>query len=105
MVALFIMQMIFLAVGVFLGCAMKQYRRAGSLAISVLLITYFISIVSAMSENLEFLKYFSPFTYFNPGKMLHESQIDLGYVGLSAAIITVAMLGAYLTYARRDLYI
>lgn len=105
MVAIFIMQMIFLAVGVFLGCAMKEYRRTGSLAISVLLGTYFISIVSGMVESLDFLKYFSPFTYFNPATLLHESQIDLGYVGLSAAIIAVAMAGAYLTYAKRDLYI
>lgn len=105
MVAIFIMQMIFLAVGVLIGCALKEYRRAGSLAVSVLLGTYFISIISSMVESLSFLKYFSPFTYFNPAILLRDSQIDLGYVGLSAAIIAVAMIGAYVTYSKRDLYI
>ena len=42
MLAIFIMQMIFLAIGVFLGCAMKQYRRASSVAVSLLLGTYFL---------------------------------------------------------------
>ena len=53
--ALFILQMIFLAVGVFLGCAMKQYRRVSSVAVSLLLGTYFLSIVSSLHEDLEFL--------------------------------------------------
>ncbi|OQY21208.1 MAG: hypothetical protein B6I34_07675 [Anaerolineaceae bacterium 4572_32.1] len=105
MLALFIMQMIFLAVGIFLGCAMKQYKRAGSLAVSLLLGTYFLSVISGLNENLDFLKYFSPFKYFDAGMMLHEAKIDLGFVWLSAGIIAVSMIGAYVTYSRRDLYI
>jgi ABC-2 type transport system permease protein len=105
MLALFIMQMIFLAVGIFLGCAMKQYKRASSVAISLLLGTYFMSIISGLNENLEFLKYFSPFKYFDAGVLLHGSKIDLTFVWISAGIIAVSMVGAYLTYARRDLYI
>ena len=105
MQALFIMQMVFLAVGIFLGCAMKQYKRAGSLAVSLLLVTYFLSVISSLSENLEFLKYFTPFKYFDPAAILHESRIDLNYVWLSLGIIVVCITGGYITYARRDLYI
>jgi len=105
MLALFLLQMIFLAIGILLGCALKQYKRAGSVAVSLLLGTYFISIISGLDENLEFLKYFSPFTYFNPSAILHESKLDLLFVGLSVGIIAVALLGAYMTYAKRDLYI
>ena len=105
MLAIFIMQLTFLAIGIFLGCAMKQYKRAGSVAVSLLLGTYFLSIISGLNENLNFLKYFTPFRYFDAGMMLHESRIDITFVWLSVAIILVSMVGAYLTYARRDLYI
>jgi ABC-2 type transport system permease protein len=105
MVALFFMQMVFLAVGIFLGCAMKQYRRVGSLTVSLLLGSYFLSIITDLNENLEFLKYFSPFKYFDPAKLLHESRMDVNYVLLSLAIIIVCITGGYVTYARRDLYI
>jgi ABC-2 type transport system permease protein len=105
MLALFIMQMIFLAVGIFLGCAMKQYKRASSAAVAVLLGTYFMSIISGLNDNLEFLKYFSPFKYFNPATLLHESKIDLTFVWLSAGIVAVLIVGAYVSYSRRDLYI
>jgi ABC-2 type transport system permease protein len=104
-VALFMMQLIFLALGLLLGCAMKEYRRAGSVAVSLLLGTYFLSVLSGLNENLDFLKYLTPFKYFDAGFLLRESRFDLLYVGLSAAIILASMVAAYLTYAKRDLYI
>ncbi len=104
-VALFILELIFLAIGIFWGCAMTHYKRASSLAVSVLLGTYFLSIISGLNKNLDFLKYFSPFKYFNPSVILHDSKIDLTFVGISAVIIIVSLIGAYFTYAKRDLYI
>ena len=103
--ALFITQLIFLAIGIFLGCAMKQYRRASSVAVSLLLGTFFLSVIASMNKNLDSLKYFSPFKYFDAGVLLRESRLDVAFVGLSLAIILVSMVGAYLTYSRRDLYI
>ncbi|MBN1179489.1 MAG: ABC transporter permease [Anaerolineae bacterium] len=105
MLALFIMQVIFLSIGIFLGCALKQYKRASSAALSVLLATYFISIVSSLNQDLEFLNYVSPFKYFDAGVLLRESRLDGTFVVLSLAIIGISMAGAYVAYTRRDLYI
>ncbi len=105
MVALFFMQMVFLAVGILLGCALKDYKRSGSIAVMVILATYFFSIISSLNESLEFLKYFTPFKYFDPAAILRESTIDLNYVWLSLGITVVCIIGGYITYARRDLYI
>ncbi len=105
MVAIFFMQLIFLAIGILLGCALKQYRRASAIAVSLLLGTYFLSIMSSLNKNLEFLKYLSPFKYFDPVVLLRESRFDLAYVGLALAIVVACMAGAYVAYSRRDLYI
>jgi len=105
MLALFIMQLTFLAIGILLGCAMKRYKRASSVAVALLLGTYFLSVISSLNKDLEFLKFFSPFKYFDPGVLLREARLDVTFVGLSLAIILVSMVSAYLTYARRDLYI
>lgn len=104
-VALFVIQLIFLAVGIFLGAALKQYKRAGSLAVSVLLGTYFLSIITGLSKDLNFLKFLTPFKYFNPVELLNENKLDVGFSLLSLAIIVVLIAGAYVTYRRRDLYI
>lgn len=105
MLALLVMQMIFLAVGIFLGCAMKQFKRASSVAISILVGTYFISIISSLNSDLDFLKYFSPFKYFNPITLLQESKLDISFVMLSLGIVCISLIGAYASYSRRDLYI
>lgn len=105
MLALFILQLVFLSAGIFLGCAMKRYKLASSAAVSLLLGTYFLSIVSTLNKNLDFLKYFTPFKYFDPAVLLHQSKIDIAFVGLSLAIILLSMVGAYTTYMRKDLYI
>jgi ABC-2 type transport system permease protein len=105
MLAFFIIQMIFLTIGILLGCAMKKHKRAGSVAISILLGTYFASILAGMSKDLEFLRYISPFKYFDPALMLRESRLEVTFVLLSVAIIAICLVGAYASYAKRDLYI
>jgi ABC-2 type transport system permease protein len=105
MAAMLIIEMIFLAVGLLLGCAMKQYKSSGSIAIGIILVTYFLSIMSGMQANLDFLKYFSPFKYFDAGALLQTGRLDATYLALSAGIIVVCVLLAYFVYNRRDLYI
>ena len=105
MLALLILQLIFLSVGLLLGCALTHYKRAGSLAISVLLGAYFLSILAGLSEDLQFLKYLTPFKYFNPADLLHSGAFEPVYLLLSAGIVAACLAGAYVGYARRDLYI
>lgn len=105
MVSIFFLEMIFLSIGVLLGSAMKDYKRSGSVAVSLLLGTYVISIISNLSENLEFLKYVTPFKYFNPVEMLNTAQFSTLYLVLSAAIVVVSIAAAYIFYQKRDLYI
>ena len=103
--ALFILQPVFLSIGVLLGCALKRYKMASSTALFVLLGTYFISVATTLNSNLGFLKVFSPFAYFDPAAMLHDSSINLGFVGLSIAIVAVSLFAARTNYEKRDLYI
>jgi ABC-2 type transport system permease protein len=105
MQAMLAIELIFLALGLLLGCAMKQYKLSGSIAVGIILVTYFVSIASVMQENLDFLKYFTPFRYFDAGELFRNGRMDGTYLLLSAAIIVVCVVGAYMAYGRRDLYI
>jgi ABC-2 type transport system permease protein len=103
--ALFVVELIFLAIGLMLGCVLKQYRLAGSIAVGIILVTYFMSVVTVMHEKLDFLKWFTPFKYFDAYALFSSGRMDTTYLFLSAAIIVVCMAVAYLVYNRRDLYI
>jgi ABC-2 type transport system permease protein len=103
--AMFSIELIFLAIGLLLGCAMKQYKRSSATAVAIILATYFFSIVSGMQERLDFLKYFTPFRYFDAGDLFRSGRMDNTYLLISAAIIVGCVVAAYWTYNRRDLYI
>jgi ABC-2 type transport system permease protein len=105
MQAMLAIELIFLAIGLLLGCAMKQYKLSGSTAVAIILATYFMSIISVMQENLDFLKYFTPFKYFDAGELFRSGKMDATYLLLSAAIIVVCVAAAYWVYSKRDLYI
>jgi ABC-2 type transport system permease protein len=105
MEGMFVIELIFLAVGLLLGCVMKQYKRSGSTAVAIILVTYILSVISAMQSNLDFLKYFTPFKYFDAAVLLRDGRISGGYLLLSGIIIVVCVAAAYFTYNRRDLYI
>ncbi len=99
----FVLEIVFLSLGFLLACAMKQHKRASSIGISLILVTYFLSILSSLSETFEKFKYFSPFTYFDPVKLLNESKIDVEYVWVSLGISIVALGLAFFSYSRRDI--
>ncbi len=105
MAAMFLIELIFLAIGLLLGCAMKRYKRSASAAVAVILVTYFLSVMSVMDERLDFLKYVTPFRYYDAGELLHSGRMDGTYLLISAAIVGISVAGAYVAYNRRDLYV
>jgi ABC-2 type transport system permease protein len=68
-------------------------------------VAYFLSIAAGMQSNLDFLKYFTPFKYFDAAVLLRDGRLDPAYLLLSAGIIAVCVVVAYWVYNKRDLYI
>jgi ABC-2 type transport system permease protein len=105
MISMFLVELIFLAVGLMLGAVMKQYRLSGAIVVVVILVTYFFSIITVMNTHLDFLKYLSPFKYFDAAVFVISRSLDGTYLAITAGIVAVCMVVAYLVYNRRDLYI
>lgn len=105
MQALFVIELIFLAIGLLLGCAMKRYKRSASVAVAIILTTYFLSIMTVMNDKLDFLKYFTPFKYFDAGELFRSGRMNSTYLMVSAGIIVICIAAAYWIYNKRDLYI
>lgn len=105
MQALLVIELIFLAVGLLLGCVMQHYKRTGSTAVAIILTTYILYVLSGIVDKLENLKYLTPFRYFDGADLLQTGRLDTGYLVLSAVIILACLVAGYWSYNRRDLYI
>lgn len=101
----FFLQMIFVSVGVMLGCIMKQYKKSGYIGASLIIIFYIMSVLTDLSDKLDFLKFITPFKYFAPTNIKNDLALDWTYVIISLCIITVSLTIGFITYKKRDLYI
>jgi ABC-2 type transport system permease protein len=100
---LLILQLLFLVMGTAIAAFYKQPKKAASRASGILLLTFFLSIAVDLNENLEVLKYLTPFKYFQAKDMMYGGGFDAVYVALSAVLIAALCLATFVAYRKRDL--
>ena len=103
--AILLMMFIFLSIGMFLASILKRYKSSGKISASLLMGLYFLNVLAALSDKLDFLKYVTPFKYFEASKLLHNNGLELKYVILSIIIMVLGIAGTFIVYPRRDLHI
>jgi len=102
---MFLVQLIFLFFGSAVAAAGRNPRAAASIATTAMLTTYVLSILVDVNENLDFLRYLTPFKYFAAAPVIADQAYQLVYVVLSGAIIAVCVAVTYVAYNRRDMRI
>lgn len=103
--AMFIIQMIFLSIGMLLAAITKRYRKSGTYSVSILLAAYFLSVLVGMSSKIDFLKYITPFKFFEANYILREGSFEGVFLLISLGIIAAATAGVFVFYPKRDLHI
>lgn len=103
-IGVFLTQMVFLSIGLFLSSVLKQYKKSGSITLGILITTFMMSMLTQITDKVDFLKYFTPFQYFNVNNML-IGVFPLEFVILTLIIISSCIGGLFYFYNKRDLYI
>ncbi|HZW49778.1 MAG TPA: ABC transporter permease subunit [Bacillota bacterium] len=102
-VALFLIQLIFLGLGLLLGALAKNAKSATSIVSSIILVTFILKVIIDLNSDLGFLRSFSPFLYFNANTVMFQKQIDPAFGLLSIALTLLCAAGTYFFFNRRDL--
>jgi ABC-2 type transport system permease protein len=103
MMGMFILQLLFLFVGTGIAAISRNPKKAASMATSVLLVTFMISVIIDMNNKLEGLKYITPFKYFTAANMMYGGGLEPVFVILSLVMIGVLAGATYVFYKKRDL--
>ena len=103
--SLFIIQMIFLSIGMLVSSLNKRYKKSGNISVSILMVTFLISSLINMVDSVDLLKYITPFKYFDPEYILNELALEPVYLMISLLIIVCGLGGTIIFYPKRDLYI
>jgi len=103
--AILLTMFLFLSIGMLLASVLKRYKSSGKISASLLMGLYFLNVLVALSDKLIFLKYITPFKYFEASQILQNNGLELKYVIISVFIIIVGFTGTFIVYPRRDLHV
>ena len=99
--AYLVLQLQILAVTFFLSACLRRGEMAVGLGVAFSL--YFVNILSNLSEDLEFLKYITPFGYADGAHIIPEKAIEPSYLAVGLGIAALGIAAAYWRYARKDI--
>ncbi|MBU3110588.1 ABC transporter permease subunit [Clostridium lacusfryxellense] len=102
---MFILQLIFMFIGASIATACKNPKSSTSVSTAVLLITYILSMAIDLSGKIDYLKYFTPFKYFEAKNLMFGGGFQLNFVIISLVLILAMIKITYIFYDKRDLSI
>lgn len=101
---IFFIQMIFMSVGMMFSAVLRQYKRSGAAVLAYVMGSYLLFVLVGMTDKIDFMKYVTPFKYFESSQML-LGNIELKYVLITSGIVIAGISSLFVFYRKRDLYI
>jgi ABC-2 type transport system permease protein len=103
MIGMFILQVLFMVIGSGVAAVLHHPKRAGSLSTGILLLFFVLSIATDLNENLNGLKYMTPFKYFDAKDLMDSGGLDPIFTSLSLLFIGVLIIITYVFFQKKDL--
>lgn len=100
----FLIQLIFISVGIALSSVLKYYKQSSNITISILITTFMINILMGFVDDVDFLRFFTPFKYYSADNML-AGTFEPVYLIITALLIVFGTATLFVFYPKRDLYI
>ncbi len=105
MLALFIIQLIFAAMGAGIAAVTKNIKKATSLSAAILMTAFIISVAIDLYKKIDFLTYVTPFKYFPAADIVMTSSYKTSSLIISFILITFFTFITYLFMDKRDIQI
>lgn len=103
MAGLLLLQLVFFSIGAAVAGVSRRPKSVASRATSIMFVTFLLSYIINLNENLDVLKYLTPFKYFDAATMLAEGRLQPGFVALSLLIVVASAVLAFRAFGARDL--
>lgn len=83
----------------------RKQRLVTSISLAVVLFSYFMSIISSISDNLSSMKWITPFEYVNSAYIIEHVAIKPSYLAIMLILITSSVAISIWKYHKKDLVI
>lgn len=101
-VSLFMVQLIFLTLGMLLSLFLPRLRSELPLSLGTGFGFFFIGMLGSVVGDRA-VRYLTPFKYFDPAYIIRHSSYETSYVLLGVGIVVLAATASYLIYTQKDI--
>ncbi len=101
-VAMFIIQCVFIALGMLLATAIKKFDKAQYINLGIVMGAYFISLMVNISKVFQAIRFLSPIAYFSTESLI-DLKLDIPYLIVSAIIIIICSILSFKIYKKKDI--
>jgi ABC-2 type transport system permease protein len=102
MPSIFFIQLIFLTIGISFASIMRNPKRASMFSGALLLATFIISAFVDITDKFDFLKYLSPFKYFDAKTIFIDGEYDISYIVIAIVFVISFLAVSQTAFKRRD---
>ena len=90
-------------INLFISTFCKKTKKTFGIALGVAFLSYFLQILSEMSEEVEFLKYFTIYTLGDLRNVIVDISINPVMILISLVITLSFIIGSFIKYERKEL--
>jgi ABC-2 type transport system permease protein len=98
---LFLVQMVFLALGALMGVVIPKVKSVVSVSLPTVFGFYILGALGDVLGNDE-VRYVSPFRYFDPQYIIKNQAFESKYLVIAAAIVVVSLVLSYAIFLKKD---
>ena len=91
------------AINLFISTFMHKTKSSIGISLGVAFVSYFLQILSEISDVTEFFKYFTVYTLADIRNVIINIEINPIMIILSLLITTLFIIGSYIKYERKEL--
>lgn len=91
------------AINLFISTFMHKTKKIIGISLGIVFISYVLSVLSELSSNIEFIKYFSIYTLADIRNVISEICINPWNIFISLLITFTFIIGSYIRYNKKEL--
>ncbi|WP_260631246.1 ABC transporter permease [Bacillus sp. S/N-304-OC-R1] len=102
-IATMLLHLTFATIAFLLSSVMRKTRNVLSLSLAIVIISYFLNIMSGLSDDLDILKFFSPFKYVDAANIINDNVLETMYIVIMIGIISLSIIASFIIYRKKDI--
>jgi ABC-2 type transport system permease protein len=97
------LQVMFAGLGIFIAVLVRRLKSVVGVGLSVVFTLFVMNLMQAILDE-PWLRYFSPFQWFEKTYIFYNSSYEWPLLGMWALVTLVSLVGAYVVFTRKDIH-